>query len=284
MSVRRVTVSISLAAAAAGLAVGAGAALSSHAPTRAAAPAPRAAVRALANLGRPLPAILVAHTGATVGNLTKLSSFNWSGYADNNSKGNRYTAVAGSWTVPAVTCTAEDQLTSEWVGLDGFNTKTVEQDGTTSWCYRGVAHYITWYEMYPAGSVTVGAAAKPGDHITAAVTVSGTTYTLKVTDATTPAESFTVTKSCAATTCKDASAEWIAERPAFSIGIAPLANYHSWTLTGATATSAGVARSISGYPDDQINTIDATRAYNLATAGALNTTGNGFTTTWLNSY
>jgi len=30
--------------------------------------------------------------------------------------------------VPALTCTSEDRITSEWVGLDGFSGSIVEQD------------------------------------------------------------------------------------------------------------------------------------------------------------
>ena len=58
------------------------------------------------------------------------SSFNWSGYADVSKTANTFTNVSGQWKTPKVRCTKEDQLTSEWVGIDGYNNGTVEQDGT----------------------------------------------------------------------------------------------------------------------------------------------------------
>ncbi len=76
-----------------------------------------------------------------------------------------FTKVSGAWTVPTVTCTNEDRITSDWVGLDGFSSSTVEQDGTVSQCFEGQAVYYTWYEMYPAGTIAVGTSVAAGDKI-----------------------------------------------------------------------------------------------------------------------
>ena len=118
-----------------------------------------------------------------------------------------------------MTCTAEDRITSDWVGLDGFSSSTVEQDGTVSQCFEDQAVYYTWYEMYPAGTIAVGTTVAPGDKISASVSRSGSAYTLALTDSTHSANSFSKHATCATTTCLDTSAEWIAERPAYSIGI-----------------------------------------------------------------
>jgi hypothetical protein len=215
---------------------------------------------------------------------TKAGSYNWSGYADVATTDGTFSKVSGQWTTPKVTCTAEDTITSEWVGLDGWTSSTVEQDGTLDWCFEGTPTYFTWYEMYPAGTIEVGTSLAPGDKITATVSRTGTSYTLSLTDATHTANSFTTTATCAATTCVDTSAEWIAERPAFSIGIAPLADYASWKLTAATETASGKSGTISSYANnDEITSVDATDSYDLSTPSAL-TGGNSFTTTWHNSY
>ncbi len=63
---------------------------------------------------------------------------------------------------------------------------------------------------------------RPGDRISASVEVtpggSGeNNYTLALTDNTTPGNNFSVTQPCATDTCLDSSAEWIIERPAFSL-------------------------------------------------------------------
>jgi hypothetical protein len=211
-------------------------------------------------------------------------SFNWAGYADTSTTSATFTKVSGSWTTPAVTCTAEDTISSEWVGIDGATDSTVEQDGTIGWCFEDVPTYFTWYEMYPAGTVEVGTSLSPGDKITAKVTRSGTKYTLAVTDSTNTANSFSVKATCALATCLDESAEWIAERPAFSIGIVPLADYGSWSLSKASETAGGHTGTISSYPTfDSITMLDATQSYNLSTTSSL-TGGKAFTTTWLNSY
>jgi len=123
-------------------------------------------------------------TPGVAGEITDTGSYNWAGYANVSTTAGAFTKVSGAWGVPAVTCTSEDRITSEWVGLDGFSTDTVEQDGTSSQCFEGVALYYSWYEMYPAGTVEVGTTVAPGDSISASVTRSGTSYTLKLTDST----------------------------------------------------------------------------------------------------
>jgi hypothetical protein len=218
---------------------------------------------------------------------TTESSYNWAGYEDVSSTAGTFTQVGGQWITPTVTCNKEDTITSEWVGLDGWSDGTVEQDGTLDWCFEDTATYFTWYEMYPAGTIEVGTSLQPGDNISASVTRSGTSYTLALTDSTHPANSFSESATCALTTCLDTSAEWIAERPEFSIGIAPLASYHTWTLTNGTQTSNGTAGTINSFPGAanrlKSNMIDATQSYDLSTAGAL-TGGNTFTTTFKDTY
>jgi Peptidase A4 family len=232
------------------------------------------------------PQALLAHTGhaSVVKNVIPATAFNWSGYADTATKAQTFTKVSGSWTVPSVTCGAEDQITSDWVGLDGFNSSTVEQLGTISWCYRGKPVYYTWYEIYPNGAHQQSTALKPGDKVTASVTRTGTSYAFKLTDSTTSGNNISVTKTCALATCKDTSAEWISERPSFSTGIAPQAHYNAFKITNGSQTSSGHTGSIGAGPGvNAVTMIDSTLAYNLGTVSTL-TGGNSFSTTWKNSY
>lgn len=216
--------------------------------------------------------------------VTAAGSFNWSGYADTSTTAGTFSKVSGAWTTPGVTCSAEDQVTSDWVGLDGATTNTVEQAGTIGWCYEGKPVYFTWYEMYPKGTVEVGTTLAVGDKITASVSRVGTTYTLKLTDATHTTNSFTKTATCAATTCLDESAEWIAERPSFSIGIAPLANYGTFKLTNGAETAAGKSGTIGSYATVyQVEMVDATDQYVLSSPSSL-ITNKSFSATWDNSY
>jgi hypothetical protein len=221
--------------------------------------------------------------------VTSIGSFNWSGYADGAkaTKVGTFTKVSGSWTAPSVTCGAEDQIEVEWVGLDGLFTASVEQLGTLAWCYKGAPIYFTWWEMPTSnGLVKVGTTLKPGDKITASVTRSATNYTLQLTDATTKANSFTEHQTCATTKtgCPAISAEWVSERPAFGIGIPPLAKYNAFKITNGAQTASGKSGTIGSFSTvNAITMVDATDAYDLSTVSAL-TNNNSFSTTWQNSY
>ena len=57
-----------------------------------------------------------------------------------------------------------------WVGIDGFTSGSVEQDGTLIECSGGRAFYFTWWEMFPTNSIqVVGSSVRPGDAISASV-------------------------------------------------------------------------------------------------------------------
>jgi hypothetical protein len=215
----------------------------------------------------------------SIDGLTQVQSTNWSGYADDNTAGNTYTSLAANWTEPTGTCTSNRQsLAVFWVGIDGFTSGTVEQDGTLIECERRTAFYFTWWEMYPTNSIqVVGSSVRPGDSITASVVRSGSSYTLEVTDSTSPANSFTTTQSCS--TCANSSAEWIAEAPSNSSGVLPLTDFGTWTASGATVTSGSTSGVISTFPDDELTMVDSSGLVK-AQPGPLNGSGNGFTVTW----
>jgi hypothetical protein len=211
-------------------------------------------------------------------------SYNWSGYADSSSTAGTFTGVSGQWSTPRVHCTREDEISSAWVGLDGFTNSTVEQAGTVSWCFRGVPTYYTWWEMVPAGTVEVGRTLQPGDKITVRVSRRRTSYTLSLTDATHPGNGFSVTRTCAS--CLDTSAEWITERPYFSTtGTVPLADYSSWKLSDATETVGRTTGTITGFQVSyKITMVDSTDSYDLAVPSPLSGGGTRFASRWLDSY
>jgi Peptidase A4 family len=203
--------------------------------------------------------------------LSQVQSTNWSGYADTSTT---FSTVTGDWTEPSASCGSQTSLAAFWVGIDGYSSSSVEQDGTLVECYRGSAYYYTWWEMYPSNAIqVVGSTLRPGDSIAASVARSGGSYTLKVTDSSRSGDSFTTTQSCSS--CANSSAEWIAEAPSGSSGVEPLANFHTWTESGATVNS-GV---ISSYTDDEITMVDSAGRVK-AQPGPLNSSGNGFSVTW----
>jgi len=213
--------------------------------------------------------------GRTKG-LTDVQSTNWSGYADT---GSSFSKVTASWTEPSATCSrTTEQLAAFWVGIDGYSSSSVEQDGTLIECYRGHAYQYTWWEMYPTNDIqVVGQTLAAGDAITSTVTRSGTSYTLTVTDSTHSANSFTETESCSS--CANTSAEWIAEAPSSSSSVYPLADFGSWTASGASVTEGSTSGVISSFTDDQITMVDSSGNVK-AQPGALNSSGNGFSVTW----
>ena len=256
-------------------------------PGTAAARAARAALRDM-TANPPATDQVVPGSRHHADGLTKIKYINWSGYADDNSKGNSYSKVSGSWNEPGITCSSKElQVAVFWVGIDGFNNSTVEQDGTIAECYLGKAFYYTWWEMYPTNFIqVVGTTVKPGDKIAGSVVVTGTSYKLKLTDSTTSGNNVSKTETC--TTCANASAEWIAETPGTSRGYTPLPDFKTWTVSSASVTSGTKTGSISAFPDDEITLVGSggiTQAgYALAKPGALNSAGNRFGVTWANSY
>ena len=176
------------------------------------------------------------------------------------------------------TCSSGTSLAVFWVGIDGYSSDSVEQDGTLIECYRGRSYQYTWWEMYPTNAIqVVGETAAAGDAITATVTRSGTSYALTVTDATHSADSFTTTQSCSS--CANSSAEWIAEAPSGSGGVEPLAHFSSWTAANASVTEGTTSGVISSFTDDELTMINSSGA-TKALPGALNSSGNGFGVTW----
>jgi Peptidase A4 family len=259
------------------MAPGASAAASPGAPSASsyahALAAARGAIRHL-SVGEHATDHAVGHASRIKG-LTQVQSTNWSGYADT---GTTFSTATGNWTEPSVSCSGgRTSYAAFWVGIDGFTSGSVEQDGTLAECSGGRAFYFSWWEMYPTNAIqVVGSSVQPGDGISASVVRSGTSYTLKVTDSTHSANSFTTTQSCSS--CANSSAEWIAEAPSGSGGVLPLANFHSWTLSGATVNSGVIA----SFADDEITMVDSSGRVK-AQPGSLNGSGNGFSVTWVRS-
>jgi Peptidase A4 family len=211
-----------------------------------------------------------------INGLSNVQSTNWSGYADT---GTAFSTVTGSWTEPSATCSGRSEsLAAFWVGIDGYSSDSVEQDGTLIECYHRTAFQYTWWEMYPTNAIqVVGSTLAAGDSITASVVRNGTSYTLAVTDSQHSADSFSKTETC--TNCANSSAEWIAEAPSSNSGVEPLAQFSTWNETGATVTEGTTSGVISSFTDDEITMVDGSGA-TKALPGALNSSGNGFSVTW----
>jgi hypothetical protein len=203
-----------------------------------------------------------------------VQSSNMAGYANIDET---FTSAGGTWTEPSFTCTSTESLVAFWVGIDGFSSDSVEQDGTLVECYDSTAYQYSWWEMYPTNDIqVVGESVASGDHITATVVRSGTSYKLTVTDSTHTANSFSTTQ-----TGSDAnsSAEWIAGAPCCSgSSVYPLPDLHTWTLSGATVSTSSVSGNICSFPYESITMIGSSGDVE-AVPSAL-TDCDSFTVTW----
>jgi hypothetical protein len=289
---RLLTYSLTAALTATGLAIGLGSAAGAS-TIPAARPAPAAAASAASQAAAAKAAAKSAIEHLMIGQrsadhrvpgyarrgtrgLTDVESTNWSGYADT---GSGFSQVSSSWTEPSASCSGgQTQLAAFWVGIDGYSSSSVEQDGTIIECYRRQAYQYTWWEMYPTNAIqVVGSSLSPGDQITASVTRSGTSYTLTVTDSSNPANSFSTTQSCS--DCANSSAEWIAEAPSGSSGVYPLADFGTWSTSGASVTEGSSTGTISSFTDDQITMVTSSGATE-ATPSALSDGGSAFSVSW----
>ncbi len=216
------------------------------------------------------------------------SSLNWAGYAVT---GTTMSSVSGSWVVPSASCpknaTQED---STWVGIDGFASTdpSVQQIGTDSDCAKtkrshvGTPLYFAWYEMYPASAVLLPQSlypVAPGEVISGSVTLSGSTYTLSLTNG---VWHFS-TNQTPSSRLLNASAEWITEAPTHCTGsscaVFQLADFGVLAFTNALAD--GQAITSRTFTSTQIDMANKSGKKLKARTSALGPGGSSFTVTWL---
>jgi Peptidase A4 family len=184
---------------------------------------------------------LVAPAGAPASTWATTSS-NWAGYAVSK-PGTRFGRVSATWVAPAAKCSAGGRRYSAvWLGLGGLHStsKALEQVGTEADCAGGKAHYSAWYELVPAGPVNVKLTVRPGDTISASVTVSGHAVKLFIANRTRGTSFSTQLQADAVDVT---SAEWIVEAPSACVDnggcrTLPLADFGATSFAGVRATSA----------------------------------------------
>jgi hypothetical protein len=184
----------------------------------------------------------------------------------------------------------------------------VEQTGVlaevTSSRRTSTTIYYAWYEFYPYESIieittatniktltSTPATVKPGDTISATVTyVSGTTFTLTITDIT---EGWAFATTGSQSGAADSSAEWIVEAPSSYFGVLPLANfgtaYFGSDYTGVpytcSATIGGVSGPIGSFGSsvEQINMVTNRGVLKDSTSSLSSPDGTSFSVTWKSS-
>ncbi|MDQ6842256.1 MAG: G1 family endopeptidase [Actinomycetota bacterium] len=192
-------------------------------------------------LAASIAAAAIAVSPSTASAAPLAISGNWSGYI---ASGSNFSSVAGSWVQPALSCSSGSSYSAYWVGLGGDSgqTNALEQAGTQSDCSTsGQAYYYAWYELVPAGPATLNLPIKPGDRISARVTVNGSAVTVWLADQT---SGQSVTRTVQMSAPDTSTAEWIAEAPSAcdqtgSCQPLPLASFGTVSFTNASATANG---------------------------------------------
>lgn len=231
-----------------------------------------------------------ATTQPAVVSIADATSNNWSGYAIEEGTGT-FSDIRGSWTVASVSCPQNaSAYSSAWIGIDGYGSSTVEQDGTDSDCNNGVPNYYAWYEMYPQAAVQITSSTlglvgtgtvQAGDSMSAHVSydVSTTTWTLALSDTT---QNWTFSTTIIDGLLSRSSIEWIVERPEVcnpTCSLTSLSDFSTFTMTGATAQTGTVSPE-SGVSIDMVGNDSSTV---LSRVGSLSTDGESFSVTWQNS-
>jgi len=224
-------------------------------------------------------------------------SYNWAGYTTFDQANGSVTHVWGTWTEPAVTCPAHGiTYAAFWVGIDGFSTDAVEQDGSLAYCQAGTAHYLAWWEMFPTNAIQVipTMTVSPGDHMMGSVVYHPKQYdfTMTVTDLST-GTMFSVTAAQApayAMNPLENSAECIIERPATIqngvVTLLHLADFGSVTFSSCGATVNHVSSGVGNFAPAAILYMISLKStathliYLASPGGPVNLLRWSFTTQW----
>ncbi len=159
------------------------------------------------------------------------ADYNWSGYGDHATAQNNLDYVYSRWVVPSYTCAtrpigSNGSQTSQWIGLDGYGSASLEQQGTIEGCmpYKGklLAYTAMFWEMIPQGPHLYFNLVKPGNVIESSTkyvsVANGKEYFQLVVHDISTGRYLNVTEPCAATTCPFRSSEAIAEWPGKQLG------------------------------------------------------------------
>jgi hypothetical protein len=143
----------------------------------------------------------------------------WSGYVATGSSSDvvEFWHATGTWSVPAAHCAASDAAaeSSVWVGLGGWTPaeqSVLEHVGTDSNCTGAAkAAYYGWFEVNPYRAYAIPNTLRPGDTVTASVTVlSGARVALRLEDGT---RGWAFARTISVFGQPAESAEWIVSTP-----------------------------------------------------------------------
>ncbi len=198
------------------------------------------------------------------------TSNNWSGYVLRSpATAPIYAWIYGEWNVPRVYAESgfySSDHSSMWVGIDGYGSNDVVQDGTDQDTFTmfwvQTSSYDAWVEWYPlSAQVVSNFPVNPGDriHSWTWVTDANGNYSAQPTkgwfymwNQTQNVYVYTSINLPSGVTFNGHSAEWVLERPTVGGTISSLANYSWAQLTNASVYDLWGAQHL--YAGDQSDT------------------------------
>jgi Peptidase A4 family len=186
--------------------------------------------------------VKIAKSSKVVNSQASTDSYNWSGDAIVTPyKGlisSNFYFLFGDYVIPNVrqplgTCSGSWDYSSEWVGIDGFDSNDVLQAGVEADAYCSgtttASFYSAWWEWYPYSEVRISASSfpvSPGDDLFVEVWSTSQTagHVLLYNYNTNVAVVVNFTPPTG-TLLQGNSAEWVVERPAVGGALATLPGY-----------------------------------------------------------
>jgi hypothetical protein len=217
----------------------------------------------------------------TMGN----ASPNWAGYV---AYGTRFRYVQATFKVPKLDCrkTPGTAVASEWVGLDGAGSHSVEQDGIAAQCSHDAASYYAWWETFPKPPVYPRWRVSAGDTVRASVWYDSAArkYRFDLNDQSN-GHGFSDWEKCGTSSCRDLSAEVITEAPgksATATKFYPFADCGTSRFWGISITDAAGKRGGFEYRDWRTATVTMVDKSDhvKAVTGGLGSGGTAFNTYW----
>lgn len=202
------------------------------------------------------------------------TSLNWAGYAQTG-KRHSVTSVSSSFIVPKLDA-HYNGYASTWVGIDGYDNQHLTQVGIAEEMVNGKASYYGWWEvitptaLMPERRFTM--AIKPGQYITATVTVRNGNTVMSLWNRTTNKHVWHSVRYAG----EGDSAEWIQEDVYVdgTVSRAP-----RWNKVAFTASTKNGKNPKFNYKQS-IDIVDSTGVRETNTLKP-NLIGNAFATTWL---
>jgi hypothetical protein len=228
------------------------------------------------------------------------SSNNWSGYVITTpATASKYAWIYGEWNVPRAYAESgfySSDHSTMWVGIDGWGTPDVVQDGTdqdtVTAFWIQTSSYDAWTEWYPLSSQTVSNfPVNPGDdmHVWTWTRDASGNWSANATvgwfymwNATQNVYSYTSTTAPSGTTFNGHTAEWVMERPTVNGSLATLAQYASPTNM-SNVLAYDLNGGTHGYTSDsstQLSMVNSSNGHVLSTVKPMNGTTMAFT--WVN--